>query len=47
MRLGEILALAWEDIDFDKNNIRVERSYKDQMGHSSIQTTVDVYMKHM
>jgi len=35
MRLGEILALAWEDIDFDKNNIRVERSYS----HGIISTT--------
>jgi integrase len=27
MRLGEILALAWEDIDFDKKTIKVERAY--------------------
>lgn len=35
MRLGEILALAWEDIDFDKNIIKVERSYS----HGNIDTT--------
>jgi integrase len=27
MRLGEILALAWEDVDFERNVIEVRRSY--------------------
>ena len=33
MRLGELLALAWEDIDFEANLIKVQRSYSH--GHFS------------
>jgi len=35
MRLGELLALAWEDIDFEANLIKVQRSY------SHVFTTID------
>ncbi len=28
MRLGELLALRWGDIDWNKNFIRVEKAYK-------------------
>ena len=54
LRMGELLALQWGDIDWQQCLIDVRRNYthqngespvyvKDQMGHSSIQVTVDLY----
>lgn len=28
MRIGEVIALTWDDVDFDNNVIRINKSYK-------------------
>lgn len=39
MRLGELQALSWEDVDFERQTLRVRRSYRDGMGISDPKTT--------
>ena len=38
MRLGELLALTTEDFDFDKNTVRINKSYQRLQGRIFITT---------
>ena len=38
MRLGEVVALQWNDIDYSAREIRIERAFSDHAKHGGIQT---------
>jgi integrase len=38
LRLGELQAICWDDVDFDKRTLRVRRSYRDGRGLSEPKT---------
>jgi integrase len=38
LRLGELQAVTWDTIDFDKRTLRVRRSYRDGRGLSEVKT---------
>ena len=38
MRLGEVVALQWSDLDYSSREIRIERAFSDHATHGGIQT---------